>query len=122
MAGGTLETKELDGLISQKPQIREFIRSSLQLSDSAYSEIRLGPHFTHLGGARIGPYTIRAKSLKDGRPILVVLCTKASFIGHKGKALPESRMFYATSIDEKLTGIMLRQEDELDSRPLCPKT
>lgn len=119
-AGGTLGTEELDGLISQKPEIRDFLRSSVRLSNSAYAEVRLGSHFKHLGGARMGPYTIGAKSLKEYRPFLVVLCTKSRFLDRKGNALPEDRMTEATSMDEKLTAVMLRQENEIESRPACP--
>lgn len=120
MAGGSLRTEELDKLISQKPEVRDFLRSTLQLSDSAYGEVRLGSHFKHLGGARMGPYTLGAKALKDGRPILVVLCTKSRFLDRKGKELPEDRITQAVSIDEKLIAVMLRQENETESRPPCP--
>jgi hypothetical protein len=120
MAGGTLGTDELEQLMSQKSEIRDFLRSSLQLSDSAYGEVRLGSHFKNLGGARIGPYTISAKSIKDGKPLLVVLCTKARFLDRKGRELSESRMTFATSIDEKLIAVMLLQKNEIESRPPCP--
>lgn len=119
-AGGTLGTDELDLLIGQMPVVRDLLSSSLRLSDSAFAEVRLGPDFKHLSGARIGPYTIQARSRKDGRVLLVVLCTKTRFLSATGQELPEARIEEAASIDETLTGVMLRQEGSAaDGRPPC---
>lgn len=119
IAGGTLGTDELDSLMGQMPGVRDFLRSSLHLSESAYAEIRLGPAFKKLSGARMGPYTIEAKSEKDGKALVVVLCTRARFLDSKGRELPETRIEQAVSIDEKLTGVMLRQQGDVAERPPC---
>jgi hypothetical protein len=119
IAGGTLSTVELGPLMGQMPEVRDFLRSSLRLSDSAYAEVRLGPDFINLSGARMGPYTIDAKSGKDGKLLVVVLCTKARFLDSKGHELPATRINQAASIAEKLTGVMLRQEGDVAARPLC---
>jgi hypothetical protein len=119
IAGGTLSTVELGPLMGQMPEVRDFLRSSLRLSDSAYAEVRLGPDFINLSGARMGPYTIDAKSEKDGKPLVVVLCTKPRFLDSKGHELPATRINQAASIAEKLTGVMLRQEGDVAARPLC---
>lgn len=119
IAGGTLGTDELRLLMGQMPEVRDFLRSSLRLSDSAFAEVRLGPDFINLSGARMGPYTIDAKSEKDGKPIVVVLCTRVRFLDSKGRELPETRIYQAASIEETLTGVMLRQEGQVTARPLC---
>jgi hypothetical protein len=119
VAGGTLSTVELGPLMGQMPDVRDFLRSSLRLSDSAFAEVRLGPDFINLSGARLGPYTIDAKSEKDGKPLVVVLCTKARFLDNKGHELPETRINQAASIEEKLIGVMLRQEGGAAEGTLC---
>lgn len=119
-AGGTLATNELNPLIGQMPVVRDLLSSSVRLSDSAFAEVRLGPHFKTLGGARMGPYTIQARSRRDGSALVVVLCTKARFLSSTGQELPEARIEEATSIEEKLTGVMLRQDGSAaDGRPGC---
>jgi hypothetical protein len=119
VAGGTLSTNELDPLMGQMPAVRDFLRSNLRLSESAYAEVRLRPDFINLSGARMGPYTIDAKSTKDDKPLVVVLCTNARFLDSKGRKLPEARITQATSIEEKLTGVMLRQEADDTAQPPC---
>lgn len=119
IAGGTLSTSELDVLIKQMPVVRDFLRSSLRFSDSAYAEVRLGPDFVNLSGARTGPYTIDARSAKDGVPLVVVLCTSTRFLDKKGRQLPDAQITQAVSIEEKLTGVMLRQEGNDATQPSC---
>lgn len=119
IAGGTLGTNELGRLMGQMPEVRDLLRSSLRLSESAYAEVRLGPDFINLSGTRTGPYTIDATSKKDGKHLLVVLCTSARFLDSKGRELPDARITEATSINEKLTGVMLRQDVDAAARPRC---
>lgn len=119
VAGGSLATDELDQLIGQMPLVRDFLRSTLTLSNSAYAEVRLGSHFKNLGGTRMGPYTVMAKSKSDGSPLVVVLCTKARFLSKSGKELPDKRIEEAASVQEKLTGVLLLQEGHSEGRPPC---
>lgn len=120
IAGGTLETTELYRLIGQMPVVRDILSSSVHLSDSAYAEVRLGPQFKRLEGARIGPYSVQATSTKDGSALVVVLCTKARFLNSTGQKLAEAKIEEAVSIDEKLTGVMLLQESNASAdRPPC---
>lgn len=117
-AGGSLGTDELLPLLAQKPEIRDAILSSLVLSDSAFGEVRLGSDFTHLGGERLGPYTIRAKVKQSGKPIQIVLCTTRQFLSQSGRPLSENDMFDAVRVDEKLDFVMLRDAGA-QSRPGC---
>jgi len=94
----------------QMPAVQDVIDAGMDLSGSALAEIRLGPHFKYLGGTRMGPYTIRAKSKKDGSALVVVLCTKARFSTKSGQELSEARIEEAVAIEERLTGVMVRQE------------
>jgi hypothetical protein len=117
-AGGSLGSDELLPLLAQKPEIRDAILSSLVLSDSAFGEVRLGSHFTHLGGERLGPYTIRAKVKQSGKPIQLVLCTTSRFLSQSGRPLSEDDMFDAVRVEEKLDFVMLRDAGA-QSRPGC---
>lgn len=120
IAGGTLATARLDRLIGQMPAVQDLLSSSVHLSDSAYAEVRLGPHFKTLAGARIGPYTVQATSKKDGSALLVVLCTKTRFLNNTGQELAEARIEEAVSIDEKLNGVVLLQGPNASAgRPSC---
>lgn len=94
--------------------------SSLVLSDSAFAEIRPGPHFVHLGGARVGPYTIRATLKQSRREVEVILCTKARFLDEQGFELLEDRRMQATRIEEKLMTVMLKEPSTSPASPECP--
>jgi hypothetical protein len=80
VAGGTVGLNEIDPLLREKPAIRAFLLSSLNLDDTVMAAVRFGPHFEHLGGARMGPYLLqgRPKGPKDGTPLEIVLCTDRS--------------------------------------------
>lgn len=118
-AGGTLSTNELNSLMGQMPAVRDVLRSNLRLSESAYAEVRFGPDFINLSGARMGPYTIDARSTKDGKPFVVVFCTRVRFLDEKGQKLPDTRITQAASIEEKLTGVMLREASVDAAQPPC---
>jgi hypothetical protein len=118
-AGGTLGTKELESLMAQKPNVRAALMSSLTLSESAFAETRLGSHFPHLEGARIGPYTIRATS-QDGRNVEIVLCTTYRFLDGKGRAVANAAMETARSIDERLDAVLIQEPQSAERPPKCP--
>lgn len=94
--------------------------SSLVLSDSAFAEIRLGSHFIYLGGARVGPYTIRATLKQSQREVEIVLCTKARFLDDQGSELPGDKRMQATRIDEKLIIVMLKEPSTTLTSSECP--
>lgn len=118
--GGTLRTEELGPLMAQHPDVRDALTSALVLSDSAYAEVRLGPHFTNLGGARVGPYTIRAIVRQTGRELELVLCTKIRFLDSNGLELPEGRLEEAARVDEQLTTAMLHELSPAHVGAACP--
>lgn len=120
VAGGTLGTDELGSLLQQQPGVHEALTSSLNLAETAYAEVRLGSHFVHLGGARVGPYTIKATLKQSLKDIEVILCTKARFLGHDGSELSAPGSENAARIDEQLVTVMLREPAASAAKPGCP--
>lgn len=120
LAGGTLGTEELRPLLQQQPGVHEALTSSMNLAETAYAEVRLGSHFAHLGGARVGPYTIKATVRQSRKDIEVVLCTKARFLSRDGAELPTPGAENATRIDERLVTVILREPSTSAAGPGCP--
>ncbi len=120
LAGGTLDTNELRPLLQQQSGVYEALTSSLNLAETAYAEVRLGSYFLHLGGARVGPYTIKATLKQSRKDIEVVLCTRARFLAHDGSELPSPGSENAARIDERLVAVMLRETSTSAARPGCP--
>jgi hypothetical protein len=110
-AGGTVDFAHVDRLLQQRPEIRSLLLQTLTMPDGAYAQVRLGPHFKSLGGARLGPYTFDA-SPKDGRgpSVQVTLCTTALLLDDAGNTLSmdQDRYFSATQIRELLNAVVLR--------------
>jgi hypothetical protein len=120
IAGGTVGLGEIEPLLRQKPAIRNFLTSSLDLNDTVWAAVRFGPQFEHLSGARMGPYMIEArpKGLKDGAPLEVVLCTDARFVNESGRVVESEET--AVRIEEKLTAVVLREVGTHPAMPNCP--
>ena len=123
-AGGTLDEREIHELLEQKPQLREFILQTFDMPKGAWAEVRLGSHFTHLGGKRLGPYTIRVtpKGSSSLSPVVITLCTSYQFLNRSGKVVKadSDEEFKATDVAEKLISVQLRQASEVNMRPSCP--
>src|SRR5689334_5012823 len=80
IGGGSMGTDELLPLLRQQPEVYAAIQAGIELSDSAFAETRVGSHVEALGGARVGPYSVRGKVRGTGEPVEVVLCTHARFL------------------------------------------
>jgi hypothetical protein len=120
-AGGTVGLDDVDSLLRQRPALRSFLISSLDLERTVMAAVRLGPHFERLGGARVGPYMLegRPKGSKDANPLEVVLCTHVRFLDADGKVpLDETK---ATRIDEQLVVVMIRESHSKPAVPSCPE-
>ncbi len=119
-----MATTELEPLFLQEPKVIEYLRATLEFRDSAWAEVRLGSHFNHLGGARVGPYLIEAwpKYSERNHGLKIVLCTDARFIDKNGKEIKKDsdRIFQdAVGIKEKLIAVMIRESN--DEMPVaCP--
>ena len=121
VAGGTVGLADIDPLLRQKPALREFLTSSLDLNGTVMAAIRFGPHFEHLSGERMGPYMIEArpKGSKGGSPVELVLCTDARFVDETGKVVETETK--AARVEEKLTAVMVREVGSLPAVPPCPE-
>jgi len=122
-AGGSVEFSVVDQLIRQQPAIHGWLSSSLVLPDTAFAEVRFGPHFKHLGGGRMGPYTFMAKPMAFGSisEIEVIICTNARFLDKSGKQLLDSNIEDAVRLEEKLASVQVRDKRGDVGRPVCPE-
>jgi hypothetical protein len=124
LAGGTLGTEGIELLLNQSPAVKSFLMSSLTMEEGAFADIRLGEHFQHLGGQRLGPYYIQAvpKSPEGAKPVEIVLCTRSSFLDEAGQAIPEGSdlEFSAVRVEEKLTAVFLREATGTYNPAQCP--
>jgi hypothetical protein len=119
-AGGTVGLAEIEPLLRQRPALRDFLTSSLELDNTVMAAVRLGSHFEHLGGARVGPYLLQGKpkGSKKGEPLEVVLCTQSRFLDAAGKVAADETK--AARVDEQLTVVMLRETHSVPAIPGCP--
>src|SRR5262249_59488730 len=74
VGGGTVSL-----LLRQKPEVRTFLMSALDMDNTVMAAVRFGSHVQHLGGAHMGPYMIQARprTPKGALGIEGVLCTDA---------------------------------------------
>jgi hypothetical protein len=117
---GTVNLAEIDPLLRQKPQIHAFLVSAYRMEPTVMAAVRFGPEAKHLGGARMGPYIIRArpKTPKNAAPLEIVLCTEALFFDAAGKQLPNEKN--AVRVEERLGPMMLREAGSKPAIPSCP--
>jgi hypothetical protein len=118
-AGGSLGTDELATLMQQRPKEIAAIRAEYELSDAAFADIRFGNHFTHLGGARAGPYIVRLhrRAALEPRERELRICTTARYFDRQGRELPGRKMFDAVRIEETITAVLVR---DINERKECP--
>lgn len=125
-AGGTLAFTDLLPLLRQKPQLSGFLVQAYQLPASAFAAVRLAPYFTHLGGARVGPYIFEAKP-RDPAALgtaLISLCTEAQFLDSSGNPIPSGEgdppPVEATAVREEITAVVIREPSAIASGFGCP--
>lgn len=111
LAGGTVDVVELERLFKKQAALRTYLFSTLDIEPTAYAEVRLGPQFKHLSGARIGPYHLRAKT-KTGTPMEVVLCTSHRFLDASNK--PVTTIEEAHRVYESLNSVVMREVGHAD--------
>jgi Ran GTPase-activating protein (RanGAP) involved in mRNA processing and transport len=120
LGAGTVGLGEVESLLQQKPAIRNFLVSTLDMDPTVMAAVRFGSHIPHLGGARMGPYMVqvRPKSPKDAPPLELVICTDARFFDASGNRTDDEMK--AVRLEEKLTVVMLRQINSAPAIPECP--
>jgi hypothetical protein len=118
IGGGTVSLVEIDSLLRQKPIVRNFLMSSLNMDNTVMAAVRFGSH-TKLGGLHMGPYMIHARprTPENGSALEVVLCTDVRFFDESGQVTEDE--INAVRLEEKLTAVMLREANSAPPIPSC---
>lgn len=114
-AGGSFETEQILPLIQQNKDLNQFIFSTLAIDSGGWAT-RIGSRISEgLGGARIAPYSIRAKPKGSSGPWIFYLTIEADteFLDAHGKSVPIEQ---GITIKEKLTGVKLDSIPESDRK------
>lgn len=126
LAGGTVELSDLLPLLRRKPQLSGFLFQVYELPASAFAAVRLASYFTHLGGARVGPYVFEARPRDPSAAgtALISLCTEAQFLDGAGDPLPfgvdDEPPIKARAVREELTAIVIREPAAIHRGLGCP--
>lgn len=102
-AGGSCPVEWMMPLLRQDPAVHQFVTSALHLDATGWAG-RIGSRVNEdLGGARLAPYSIRAKPKGSTGPWLFLLIVEADavFLDAEGKPVPLEQ---GKKIQEKLTG------------------
>ncbi|MEA5098161.1 MAG: hypothetical protein VB032_06475 [Burkholderiaceae bacterium] len=121
-AGGSVAFEDVERLMRAQPATHQWLVSTLELPETADAAIRFGHHFRHLGGARIGPYTFRAKVKGTIPPVEleVTVCTGADFYDQAGQRVSTALEKTAVRVQEKLTAVLVRDVREDGAATVCP--
>ncbi len=105
-AGGSVGFDQAARVISQDSKVERFVREVLDVRQDGIA-VRLGPHFKHLGGARVGPYSFEAriKGSKD-YTLEITVCTEIHWIDAAGKDAADT--FSASSFKEIFKSLVVR--------------
>ncbi|BDS05745.1 hypothetical protein NT6N_07850 [Oceaniferula spumae] len=88
IAGGSVDLGQITKVLKTDPGLWKHLDSTLNF-DAGGSATRLGRHWPHLGGARIGPYVIRVTSKSaDKTPFELTVHCEQVFYDKDGKVLP----------------------------------
>jgi hypothetical protein len=115
-APGTLDLDEISALLSQQPRIFRALTTGFEIQKTAIG-VRLGNHFTHLGGKRIGPYTLWARPRGSAGPfdIEIQVCTSVTFLNSTGRATDD--IIDAAQTKEVLRSFVVQLES---GKVACP--
>ena len=89
-AGGSFYLSDIEGLLEQQPQLWNYIRETMEISEvGVASRISSGVN-KELAGVRIGPYLLQAKPRGiKGPPIFEIeVLTNTQFYDAKSKGVP----------------------------------
>jgi hypothetical protein len=104
-AGGTVDYHAVRHLLRQQPAIERVITSSVDVASTGVA-VRLGNHWKHLGGTRIGPYVFAARARNSsGERFDLVICTQTTFARSSGQ--PTMDPNEAVSVKERLVSVDL---------------
>ncbi|NNE90065.1 MAG: hypothetical protein HKN23_00310 [Verrucomicrobiales bacterium] len=85
LAGGSISNEDVRKILPRA--VRDHLEASFNIPDVGGAEFRLGRHFKHLGGARMGPYTfhVTSKASKNGPELELVIHTEGTFLDARGR-------------------------------------
>ncbi|MCP5535348.1 MAG: hypothetical protein H7A51_03835 [Akkermansiaceae bacterium] len=102
-AGGSVSfADDVKPLLDQQPALKKLILDTFEVSNIGVG-VRLGRHFTELGGARIAPYEFEATSKVSGKKFLLTIHCKTVFVLANGKEAGEDEIFSATETRQTFT-------------------
>jgi len=118
LATGSCSWEDVQTLLAQAPQIRQYVESSLDIEPSG-TAMRLGSHYANLSGSRVAPYHFRAKpkGAEGSFQFQLVIDADLTLFDPMGKALPPQSFETAASFQEIFSAIRLEPLDDLASSP-----
>ncbi|MFD2256570.1 hypothetical protein ACFSSA_07780 [Luteolibacter algae] len=113
-AGGSVDRGQIIELLKKNESLWKYLSATLDF-DAAGSAVRLGRHWTEMGGARVAPYQIavKAKGGKEFDLLLTVNCSQ-KFLNQDGEALeigdggPSEATETAVDVIEKVESVSLQ--------------
>ncbi len=120
-AGGSFATEQILPLLKQNKELHDFVMGTLELDPSGWAT-RIGTRVNEdLGGARIAPYSIRARPKGSTGPWQFFLTIEAetTFLDASGKDVPLEQ---GKTIKERLTGIQLTPITDPKFREMLSKS
>jgi hypothetical protein len=117
--GGSFSFEEtLESLLKSDAPIGKHLLATLDFADSGFAT-RLGNHFVHLGGLRVGPYDIEAKPKVSSGPFVfeVTVETDMQFLDQNGKELVfDDALKNAVRVKETVTGVRFKPAKKTDNK------
>jgi len=109
-AGGSVELRDIQALLSQQPVIWKFYTDNFDISPNG-GGLRLGSFGIPLRGYRVGPYNFRArvKGSKDDFPFKIIITTDIYFLDEAGNETNDEKK--ATKVEEVITSIGLAPKE-----------
>jgi hypothetical protein len=119
LADGSVALTDVQKVIEQQPALNSLLSTQLDVAKTGWA-VRLGNHFVHLGGARVGPYVFQAKPADQPGPYTLELtvCTRVVFLGADGTPSKDERE--AKAIREQLRFVIV-QDSASTQKADCPE-
>jgi hypothetical protein len=125
-AGGSVSPEKILKLLESDKQLHQFILDSFELDRVGWGR-RIGTYQKYLGGARVGPYTIKVRPKGSDGPWMFALNIEVitRYTDDTGKEVPFKE---ARKMEEKLKGVTLyfigneKAEDGADQPATAPES
>lgn len=114
MAAGSCSWEDVQTLLAQAPQIRQYVESTLEVEPNG-TAMRLGSHYVNLSGSRVAPYHFRAKpkGAEGSFQFQLVIDADLTVFDKMGKPLPPQSFETAASFQEIFSAIRLEPLEDL---------